>query len=352
MRRALELARRGIPEASPNPYVGCVLVKNGRIVGEGWHARYGQAHAEPSALLQAGKAARGATAYVNLEPCCHTAKKTPPCVPSLLRAGVKEVFAGSLDPNPLVKGRGLRQLSAAGLKVTFGILREECEALNRPFFTRVAKGRPYVILKAAASLDGRIETAGGESQWITGPEARAESHRLRSTVDAILVGIETILADDPELTAHGKGRDPLRVVLDSRLRIPAKAKVLRGEAGTVVFTGRRDLRGGGPRRGTAVVRRVGRKGYGLDLEEVLRALGEMGVGSVLVEGGSRVHTAFLEAGLADELKLFLAPKLLGGRDARSFFEGAGCLRLKDAWKVGGLAVKRLGDDLLVSGTLD
>ncbi|MBI4346534.1 MAG: bifunctional diaminohydroxyphosphoribosylaminopyrimidine deaminase/5-amino-6-(5-phosphoribosylamino)uracil reductase RibD, partial [Elusimicrobia bacterium] len=339
MRRALALARRGIPEASPNPFVGCVLVKGGRVVGEGWHARYGEAHAEPQALRRAGRRARGATAYVTLEPCCHTAKKTPPCCPALIAAGIKRVVAGCLDPNPPVSGRGLRQLRAAGIRAELGPLREECSALTRPFAVRLKKRRPYVILKAAASLDGRTQDVRGRSKWITSPEARREGHRLRASVDAILVGIGTVLADDPSLTAHGRGREPLRVVLDSRLRIPPKARVLRGDAATVVFCARKDERKG-PRRGTAVVRRVARRAGGLDLREVLAALLELGVGTVLVEGGPRVHAAFLEAGLVDEVRWFLAPALLDG------------LPLSEARRLRNASVFPVGPDFVVSGFLD
>lgn len=350
MRRALGLARRGIPEASPNPFVGCVLVRAGRVVGEGWHARYGAAHAEPNALRRAGVRAGGATAYVTLEPCCHQAKKTPPCVPALVAAGVRRVIVGCLDPNPRVRGRGARALRAAGVRVDVGLLREECAALNRPFFTRLKKRRPYVILKAAASLDGRVASARGESRWITSGEARREGHRLRAQVDAILVGIGTVLSDDPALTAHGQGRNPLRVVLDSRLRVPSKAKVFDGKAPTVVFASRHDRRGGGPRRGTALVKRVRGSSSGLDLRQVLGGLSELGVGSVLVEGGPRVHTAFLEAGLVDELRLFLAPRLLGGLRARCLFEGRG-FGLRAAPTLRELTARRIGPDFLLSGFL-
>ncbi|MBI4425734.1 MAG: bifunctional diaminohydroxyphosphoribosylaminopyrimidine deaminase/5-amino-6-(5-phosphoribosylamino)uracil reductase RibD, partial [Elusimicrobia bacterium] len=320
-----------------------------RIVGEGWHARYGGPHAEPTALLAAGPKARGATAYVTLEPCCHAGKKTPPCVPALLRAGVRRVVVGTVDPHPRVRGRGLRKLRAAGVAVTTGVLEAECARLNRPFFIRLRKARPYVILKAAASLDGRIRTSAGQSKWITSAAARRDGHRLRAEVDAILVGIGTVLADDPALTAHGAGRDPLRVVLDSRLRIPPAARVLE-DAGAVVFTGLKDARGPGPRRSLALVRRVRRRGGGLDLREVLAALGEMGVGSVLVEGGGAVHTAFLEAGLVDELRLYLAARLLGGRSAPSFLEGRG-FRLETAPALRDVEVSRVGPDLKVSGYL-
>ncbi|MBI5201632.1 MAG: bifunctional diaminohydroxyphosphoribosylaminopyrimidine deaminase/5-amino-6-(5-phosphoribosylamino)uracil reductase RibD [Elusimicrobia bacterium] len=350
MRRALALAARGIPLASPTPVVGCVLVNGGRVVGEGWHRRYGLAHAEPDALSRAGRRAKGATAYVTLEPCCHTGKKTPPCVPALVAAGVRRVVVGCLDPNPKVSGRGVAALRRAGVRVEAGLLEAECAALNRPFFVRMKKKRPYVILKAAASLDGRVATAKGESKWITSPAARREGHKIRAQVDAILVGIGTVLADDPALTAHGAGRNPLRVVLDRRLRIPAKAKALDGSAATVVFSSLRDRRGEGPRRGTALVRRVPETKSGLDLHKVLSALLEMGVGSVLVEGGPKVHTSFLEAGLVDEIRLFVAPKLLGGEHAPAWLGGKG-FPLKKAPELKNFSVRKVGPDFLLQGIL-
>ena len=331
MRRALALARRGGPRVSPNPMVGCVLTRSGRIVAEGWHARYGGPHAEAAALAKAGARARGCTAYVNLEPCCHTDKQTPPCVKALIAAGVRRVVAGTRDPNPKVSGKGLRELKKAGIRVADGVLEKECVELNRPFAVRMTEGRPYVILKAAASLDGRIEAPDGRSKWITSPQARRASHLMRAQADAVLVGVGTVLKDDPLLTSHGKGRDPVRVVLDSRLRIPRTAKILRGSAPTWVATSRRGF--GRPRSLRAPVvsaLRVPRNGSGLNLRALGRELLRMGVGTLLVEGGSRVHTAFLEKGLVDEVRLFLAPKLLGGRNSRSFFEGSGVKTLSRA----------------------
>lgn len=316
----------------PNPLVGCVLVKGGRAVGEGWHRRFGGRHAEAEALRVAGSAARGATAYVTLEPCSHSGK-TPPCADALIAAGIRRVVAALRDPNPMVKGRGIRRLRRAGVRVDAGLLAAQARELNLPFLTRMTRNRPFVILKAAVTLDGKMSTDSGRSKWITSPAARAEGHRLRAAADAVLVGVGTVLADDPSLTSHGKGRNPIRVILDSRGRTPAKAKVRDSSAPTLIYS-----RGSVP---TA-------NGH-LDLRAVLKDLAARGVGTLLVEGGPEVHTSFLKARLADEVRIFMAPKLAGGAKARTFFEGAGVAEMADALRLEGLAVRHIGPDLLISG---
>ncbi|MFA5140789.1 MAG: bifunctional diaminohydroxyphosphoribosylaminopyrimidine deaminase/5-amino-6-(5-phosphoribosylamino)uracil reductase RibD [Elusimicrobiota bacterium] len=345
MRQALRLASRGGRRVSPNPEVGCVLVKGGRVVGRGWHSRFGGPHAEPTALRQAGRAARGATAYVNLEPCCaHPGKKTPPCTEALIRAGVRRVVAAMRDPNPLVSGRGLRRLRRAGIAVRCGVLEAEARRLNRPFETLVRLKRPHVILKAGISLDGRIETSKKQSKWVTSPEARKLSRRMRAESDAVLVGIGTVLADDPGLLAD-KGPHPLRAILDSRLRTPRRSKVVTGPGRALIFTSSRKSLPG------AETVRVPRVKNGLDLRRVLRELARRGVASVFVEGGSAVHSSFLDNGLVDELKLFIAPRLLGGTRARSFYEGRGVRDLADSRLLEEVSVGRAGPDLLVSGAV-
>ena len=369
MRMALQLALRGGSRVSPNPWVGCVLVKDGRIVGRGYHSVFGGPHAEIGAIKNAGKRAKGSTAYVNLEPCCHTDKKTPPCVPALISAGVRRVVIGTTDPNPKVSGGGIRGLRRAGIQVVSGVLEAECKALNRPFIVRMRKHRPYVIWKAAASLDGRIATAGGESQWITSPEARKAARRMRAHADAVLVGIGTVLADNPSLTLRGAGKNPLRIVLDTRLRTPARAKLMDGRADTLIFTAakgrafnispryartaslelrhRLDCR----RPGSPSIICVPRSAGGLNLHYVLRHLLNLGIGSLIVEGGSRVHTSFLEERLVDEVRLFLAPVMLGGEKAAGFFEGRGIARLKNALRLTNFQVRKIGPDLLLTGYL-
>lgn len=307
MRRALSLAKRGGRAVAPNPQVGCVLVKGGRVIAEGWHRFYGGPHAEADALRRAGAQARGSTAYVNLEPCCdHAGKKTPACAPALAAAGVAQVICAMRDPNPGVSGRGLALLRRMGIKTRVGLLQADAETLNRPFLTRMRRRRPYVVLKAALSLDGRAYAPGGRSRWITGPQARQIAHKWRAESDAILVGIGTVLADDPSLTSHGAGKNPVRVVLDSRLRTPRRARVLDGRAPTLIFTAAaRDLTG-------AETIRVASGAGRLRLAAVLRELSRRGIGTLLVEGGPSVQADFLRQGLVDEARIFLAPKLLAG----------------------------------------
>ncbi len=329
MRRALALARRG-KNTFPNPKVGCVLVKDGKIVGEGWHDRFGGPHAEPKALKKAGKEARGATAFVTLEPCCaHKGKKTPPCADTLAKAGIARVVAAVRDPNPGVSGGGLRVLNRGGIKTSVGLCAAEAKALNADFLARMKSKKVHVILKTALSLDGKAKTENGKSKWITSPRARAEGHKLRAKVDAILVGVGTVLADDPSLTAHGAGRNPVRVVLDSRGRTPRNAQVLDGNAPTWIVTA--SLKTFRNAQTIQVPLRQGR----LDLALVLKELRRRGIARLLIEGGPCVHASFLAAGLVDEAYVFLAPKLLAGaRDPNA------------APRLLNPAIKKIGPDFL------
>ncbi len=305
MLRAFRLARRGRP-TFPNPAVGCVLASGGRVVGEGCHRGAGTPHAEPQALADAGSAARGSTAYVTMEPCVsQPGKRTPPCADALARAGVARVVAATLDPSPWVRGAGVASLRRAGVRVSVGLLADQARALNRDYFERARAGRPRVILKTALSLDGRTACPGGRSQWITGPDSRRGAHWLRSRADAVLVGVGTVLADDPLLTSHGAGRDPLRVVLDSRLRTPRTARLLAGGRAIVFTRSRARLP-----RGLTI--RVPAGDGGLDLRCVLAVLSQRGVRTLLVEGGPTVQASFLRAGLVDEASVFIAPKLISG----------------------------------------
>ena len=320
-KRALTLAARVAPRAvSPNPRVGCVLVKNGRIIGEGAHSRFGEPHAEAIALKNTGIGAKGATAYVTLEPCTPFAgKKTPSCAQALAMAGIKRVIFPSLDPNPKVARRGVALMRRAGVRIERRAeFAADAEALNRGFFSRMRRGRPWVILKTALSLDGKTAAASGRSRWVTGPKARAAVHALRAQCDAILVGAGTVLADDPALTAHGAGPNPLRVVLSGRRALPKRARVFDGSAPTLVF----HARGAGALRG------------------VLRDLARRGIGTLLIEGGPTVHAAFLRAGLVDEARVFLAPKLLSGAD-----DPNRAPRLKAP------RLTRVGEDWLIQGLL-
>lgn len=315
MGRALRLARRPSQPPHPNPAVGCVLVRDGRIVGEGWHEQAGGPHAEVAALRQAGEQASGATAYVTLEPCSHHGR-TPPCSDALLEAGVVRVVAAMTDPNPQVAGRGLRRLRAAGLEVDAGLMADQAAALNPGFIQRMRTGRPWLRLKSAASLDGRTAMASGESRWITSPQARADVHRWRARSDAMLTGIGTVLADDPRLDVRDAGieapRQPRRYVLDRTLRTPADAAVLRGDGATLLHGP--DVDAGRVRRLTgAGVRCVALplNGGRLDLGAALDWLGENGCNEVLVEAGPTLGGALCRAGLVDEWLLYLAPHLMG-----------------------------------------
>lgn len=295
LRRAFALAARVEPRAtSPNPRVACVLVKSGRVVGESVHARFGGAHAEAAALKKAGSRAKGATAYVTLEPCAPFAgKKTPPCSAALVAAGVRRVVFPGLDPNRKVAGRGAAFLRRARVRVEqLRMFMGEAQALNRGFYSRMRRGRPWVVLKTALSLDGKAAAASGRSRWITGTQSRAAVHRLRARLDAIAVGTGTVLADDPALTAHGAGANPVRVVFAGRRPLPARARIFDAAAPTIVYRIKKPA----------------------DLRGALKDLAAQGVGTLLLEGGPTLHAAFLRAGLVDEACVFLSPKLLSGAD--------------------------------------
>jgi diaminohydroxyphosphoribosylaminopyrimidine deaminase/5-amino-6-(5-phosphoribosylamino)uracil reductase len=354
LRRALRLAARGDGQTSPNPMVGAVLVRGGRVVGTGYHTRAGAPHAEVVALERAGRRARGARLYVNLEPCCHFGR-TPPCTEAIVAAGVREVIACMRDPDPRVSGKGFRALRAAGVRVSVGALQREARRLNEAFLRFAATGVPYVTLKAGMSLDGRIATRSGASRWITSARARAAARALRGRHDAVLVGVNTVLADDPRLAAGGQpGRGPARVVLDARLRTPPRARLLRGTVGeAIILTQRgapRDRRRRLERAGALVVEVPGRDGR-IDPARALRELGRRGVSSVLVEGGSEVLGAFLDGRLGDRLVLFVAGRILGGRRALPAFGGTGAGRLGEAARIRDVSVRPLAGDWVIEGRL-
>ena len=352
MARALELARGGEGRTAPNPPVGAVLVRAGALVGEGFHPAAGEPHAEVFALRAAGELARGADLYVTLEPCCHHGR-TGPCCEALIAAGVRRVFFGVEDPNPRVAGQGLARLRAAGIEVVPGPLADDCRRLVAPFAKHLLTGRPYLILKAAMTLDGQLATATGESQWISGEASRALAHELRNRVDAVLVGAGTVLADDPRLTVRRlEGRNPARVVLDGRLRTPLSAKVFADVPGRRLLVTGDDIAAErlDPYVAAGIeVIRVPRVGDYLDLPAVMRALGEHNLMCVLVEGGGALNGALLHAGLIDRLLLFIAPLLLGGSDGTPLFAGSGVRSLAEALRLRDLQISRSGEDLLVEG---
>jgi diaminohydroxyphosphoribosylaminopyrimidine deaminase/5-amino-6-(5-phosphoribosylamino)uracil reductase len=320
MARALELAARGLNTATPNPRVGCVLARNGQIVGEGWHQKAGEPHAESYALSQAGEAARGATVYVTLEPCSHFGR-TPPCADALIAAGVARVVAAMEDPNPQVAGDGVTKLRAAAIETSVGLMATEATELNLGFVSRMCRGRPWLRLKLATSLDGRTALNNGRSQWITGPDARRDAHAWRARSCAILTGIGTVRDDDPSLTVRDVPctRQPLRVIVDSRLDISPTAKVL-ADTGALVFTAAADVASSATRynRRIEVISLPNTAGK-VDLTAMLGELGRRGINELLVEGGHRLNGALLAENLVDELLIYQAPILLGDK-ARGMFD--------------------------------
>jgi diaminohydroxyphosphoribosylaminopyrimidine deaminase/5-amino-6-(5-phosphoribosylamino)uracil reductase len=351
---ACRLAARAAGRTSPNPMVGAVLVSGKKIIASGYHRLAGDDHAEIVALRKAGSKAKGATLYINLEPCSHYGK-TPPCTAALIRAGIKEVVAGMKDPNPLVGGRGFRQLRRTGIRVRAGILEAECRALNEAFVKYITHRLPFVTLKLAATLDGKIAAASGDARWISSSISRLRVHQLRNQMDAVLVGADTVLKDDPQLTCRiAGGRNPWRVILDGRLRIPLSARLLRlSDAGkTIIVTGR-SVSG----RKVRALKATGIQVWQFPVHEgeivwsrFLRKLGTLGVVSLLLEGGAKVAASALRARAVDKVLFFYAPKILGG-DGRAMIGGMNIRHAADAMVVRQLSVQKSGGDLLVTGYL-
>lgn len=374
MRRALDLAKNGCGWTNPNPMVGAVIVRDGRIIGEGWHTKSGKLHAEREAFAHCSEDPAGATLYVTLEPCCHWGK-TPPCTEAIIERGIARVVMGAPDPNPLVAGRGMAQLRQAGIEVTEGILVPECQHANRVFLHYIQTNKPYVVLKYAMTLDGKIATKTGASRWVTGKAAREHVHACRHRFAAILVGINTVVADDPLLTCRldgeallgeplhtpstffeadeleGTAHQPVRVVLDSTLRIPTSAQLVKTaqEIPTIIATTSTD-----PER-TAALTAAGctvlvtkAKGAGrIDLANLLDQLGQRGIDSLYVEGGATVHAAYLEAGLVDEVHAYVAPKIFGGASAPGPVAGTGVEAPSQAVTFACASIKQLGPDVLL-----
>jgi diaminohydroxyphosphoribosylaminopyrimidine deaminase/5-amino-6-(5-phosphoribosylamino)uracil reductase len=360
MRLALRLAKKGMGRTSPNPLVGAVVLKGKTIVGRGYHHRAGGPHAEVLALRQAGKKARGATLYLNLEPCAHFGK-TPPCTHTILASSISRVVAGMKDPNPVVSGRGIRHLRRRGVTVDVGILREECRELNGPFSKFITTGKPFVTLKAAISLDGKVATRSGDSRWISSQASRNYVHRLRQAMDAVMVGIGTVLKDDPLLTVRlpreKKPHQPLRVVVDSRLRIPLHSQLVRTARlyPTLIATtpAASSAKRGQLAEAQVEVLIIGRISQGrVSLKALMKELARRGVVSVLLEGGSTLTASALREKVVDRLVFFLAPKIIGGERAPGVVGGEGILRLKDAPRVKMLKIRHMGADLVIEGTME
>jgi len=352
MRRALLLAQAGRGRTRPNPVVGALVVRNGCIVGEGYHAEAGGAHAEVLALNAALGATRGADLYVTLEPCCHQGR-TPPCTERIIEAGIRRVVIPTLDPNPLVSGRGIEALRAAGIMVASGVLSEEATRLNEAFMKFIRTRTPFVVLKAAITLDGKIATRTGDSRWISGERSRQRVHELRNQVDAVIAGIGTIRRDDPQLTTRlpQGGRDPIRVIVDGRGPLPLDAKVFHSTSPAPTWVA--VAAGTSPERlqtferlGLTILESSGRHGR-VCLANLLKRLGEREITSVMLEGGEGIFTSALEEGIIDKFTLFVAPLLVGGKLAPNLFGGAGVDYLAQAMRVRGMRVEQLDEDLLI-----
>ncbi len=351
MRRAIELAGKGVGFVNPNPMVGAVIVKEGRIIGEGLHERYGELHAERNAIASLTESAEGATVYVTLEPCCHYGK-TPPCTEAIINSGISRVVIGSRDPNPLVSGKGAGILREHGITVESDFLRDECDALNPVFFKYISTGMPYVVLKYAMTADGKIATTAGESKWITGEEARRDVAELRHRYMGIMAGIGTVLADNPMLTARGEGlKSPVRIICDSSLRIPPESDICRtaNRYRTIVAYGTENA------EKKEILENMGIETVFLpdecgkvDMKKLMRFLGQNKIDSVLVEGGGEINDAILRNDLIDRAEVYIAPKIFGGKMAKSPVGGEGVAEIDKACRLSLCGIKQIGGDVRLS----
>ncbi|SFG12795.1 diaminohydroxyphosphoribosylaminopyrimidine deaminase / 5-amino-6-(5-phosphoribosylamino)uracil reductase [Halobacillus alkaliphilus] len=350
MKTAIQMASETVGQTSPNPSVGAVVIKDNELVGLGVHVKAGESHAEVHALKMAGEKAEGAEIYVTLEPCSHYGK-TPPCAKAIIDAGIKRVVIASHDPNPEVSGKGINMMREAGIEVRTDVLKEEADQLNLDFFHFIQTGEPYVRLKTAMSLDGKIATHTGESQWITGEEAREDGHTYRHLSDAILVGIQTVLSDNPKLTTRieGKGRNPIRVVFDSKLRTPRSSYLVQNEeAPTWIFTGKQASKEAVQElQAFNHVIVIQQEGEQVDVHQALQYLGEQKVTSLLVEGGGTIADAFVRAGKVEEIITYMAPKLIGGKDASTPVSGKGISELKSAPEYQVVSHDQIGEDIKI-----
>lgn len=362
MRMALDLAEKGRGFTSPNPMVGAVIVKEDKIVGKGYHQSAGMAHAEVNAIGDAGPLAKDATLYVNLEPCNHTGR-TPPCTEKILVSEIKRVVVAMRDPNPNVKGGGIDYLKSHGIDIALGVCEEQARKLNEIFIKYIRTKRPFSIVKCAATLDGRIATRTGDSRWVTGEESRKFVHWLRHTVDAIMVGVNTVEKDDPRLTTRLEGElenfkilDPIRIILDTHLRIPKHAKLLQLDSGsdTIIVTGSsvsKDKKVKLEKQGAKVIESSIKNGL-IDLDSLMDHLGNLGITSILIEGGSRVIASALSAGIVEKVIFFFAPKILGGDDGVPICKGPGAALMNSCIPVNDIQVRRFGDDVMIEGYIN
>jgi len=354
MQSALDLARRGLGKTSPNPMVGAVLVKDGEIVGKGFHEKAGAPHAEINAISDAGDKARGSALYVNLEPCSHHGR-TPPCTDAIISSGIGKVVVAMTDPNPLVSGEGIRKLRAAGIEVITGVLEKDASRLNEAFIKYITTKTPFLILKSAMTLDGKIATKSGRSRWISGERSRNFVHKLRSISDGIIVGIDTVIHDDPMLNVRldGQHNNPIRIIVDSRGRMPLESRIARsaGEIKTILATtelaGRTKL-AALESEGVEIAMLPAKQGH-VDLHALMLLLGNKEISTLLAEGGGTLNYSFLSENLIDKIYFFVAPKLIGGKEAQTPVEGDGVMEIDEAWIVEDMEIEMFDNDLLITG---
>jgi len=356
MSLALDLAVKGIGSVNPNPLVGAVIVKNNRIIGQGFHERYGDSHAEINAINSVSEEITGSTLYVTLEPCFHTGK-TPPCVDAIIKYNFKKVIIAMTDPNPLVSGKSIQKLIDNNIEVVTGVLEEESRKINEIFIKFITTGRPFVTMKSAMTLDGKISSVTGASKWISSEQSRKFTHRLRHRMSAIMVGIGTVLADDPELTARiEEGRNPIRVVVDSKLRIPLNAKLLKVTKNLKTIIAATNK---AEKRKMQILESMGvgvliipDSGGMVNLMELMKELGKIGVDSILLEGGGTLNFSALEENIIDKVLFFIAPKIIGGYSAKTPVEGVGKKTIGEAYNLVNTNVSTIGDDVVIEGYID
>ncbi len=356
MERVIALANKGRGCTNPNPLVGAIIVKNNKILGKGYHKYYGSYHAEIEAFKDAelkGEDVEGATLYVNLEPCSHYGK-TPPCAKAIIEKKIKKVVVGIKDPNPIVSGRGIRFLEENGIEVKVGVLGDRCTELNKIFVKHITTGLPYVILKWAMTLDGKIATSNGDSKWITGEDSRTYVHKLRSSVSGIMVGVNTVIKDDPSLNVRlCSGKSPIPIILDTHCRIPLHSKVLNGEVKPIIYTSEKaesDKVSVLQAMGVDVI--VGPiKNGKMDTEFLMKSLGSMNINSILIEGGGEVAYSFLEGKLVDEVLAFISPKIIGGINSKTPVGGGGIEFIKDCINLESLKIRKFEKDILIRGKI-
>jgi diaminohydroxyphosphoribosylaminopyrimidine deaminase/5-amino-6-(5-phosphoribosylamino)uracil reductase len=349
MRMAIELAKKAEGMTSPNPLVGAVIVKGGAVAAKGYHAKCGLPHAEVNAIRMAGTKAKGATLYVTLEPCDHFGR-TPPCTDAIIESGIIRVVIAMSDPNPVTNGRGIKKLRRHGISVTTGVLEEDASAINKPYIKFITTGMPYVTIKTAETLDGKIATSTGDSKWVSGEDSRRYVHQLRRKSDAVMVGVNTVLKDDPLLKSKAPGRkQPVRIIVDSGLKTPLSARVFTDarEAPVIIATARDSSKIKKYEHKGAEVIVAGSKKDRVDLVKLLKILGRRGITNILAEGGGELNAGLLAEGLADRLLFFIAPKIAGGRDAITPVEGLGVARMKDAVMLKNMYIKNFKNDILV-----